>query len=97
MTQTIQINYDLRAPGRNYQPLYDYIKGYPSWCHLLESCWLIRTNKTPGQVRDDLNRLTDANDEVATFNVTGCWWGTSFGDQRTEWLKNNMGQLRAVA
>ncbi len=94
---TIQINYDLRAPGRNYQPVYDYIKSYPGWARLLKSCWLIRTTKTPGQVRDDLNRLTDANDEIATLNVTGCWWATSFSDQRTEWMKNNMGQLRAVA
>lgn len=88
---TIQINYDLRAPGRDYQPVYDYIKRDGTWCRLLKSCWLIRTTKTAGQVRDDLNKIVDRNDEVATFNVTGDNWGTNFSDERTEWLHQNMG------
>jgi hypothetical protein len=54
---TIQINYDLRAPGRDYEPVYDYIKGHGTWCRLLKSCWLIRTSKTPSTVRDELTRL----------------------------------------
>ena len=93
---TIQINYDLRKPGRSYQPLYDYIKGHGSWCHLLESCWLVRSNKTAAQVRDDLKRLVESNDEIATFDVTQDRWGTNFSDRRTEWLHNNMGFAQAA-
>lgn len=78
---TIQINYDLRAPGRDYQPVYDYIKRHSS-CHLLESCWLVRTNKTAKQVRDDVRGLIDRNDRVATFNVTGDAWATNWSDKR---------------
>jgi hypothetical protein len=93
---TIQINYDLKKPGRNYEPVYDYLKSYPTRCPLLDSCWLVRTNKTAGDVRDDLMQLVDRGDEVATFDVTGDSWGTNFTDKRTEWLHNNMGYARAA-
>jgi hypothetical protein len=92
----IEINYDLKKPGRDYQPVYDYIKGHP-WCHLLDSCWLIRTNKTPGQVRDELTRLIDSNDRVATFNVTRDGWATTWTDERTTWLHQNMGATPVAA
>jgi hypothetical protein len=91
---TIQINYDLRAPGRNYQPLYDYIKSFSGWCHLLESLWLVKTNKTAVQVRDELNRLVDANDKVATFNVTGVAWATNFSNPQVDWLYGHMTGLQ---
>lgn len=93
---TIQINYDLVAPGRDYQPLYDYIKSFRGWCHLLESLWLVRTSKTAGEVRDELMRLVDSNDKVATFDVTGDSWATNFSNSQTTWLKGHMGYLRAA-
>jgi hypothetical protein len=93
---TIQINYDLKKPGRNYEPLYDYLKSYATRCPLLDSCWLVRTTKSASQVRDELKDLVDRNDEVATFNVTGCWWATNWTDKRTDWLHNNMGHSRAA-
>lgn len=69
--------------------MYDYIKTH-SWCHLLESCWLIRTNQTALQVRDAVKQLVDSNDRVATFDVTGVSWATTWTDDRTTWLHNNM-------
>jgi hypothetical protein len=89
--RTIQINYDLKRPGRDYQPVYDYIKSHGTWCHLLESMWLIRTTKSATQVRDELNRLVDANDMIATFDVSGDEWATSFSNSQTNWMHNNMG------
>jgi hypothetical protein len=93
---TIQINYDLRAPGRDYEPLYDYIKSFSGWCHLLESLWLVRTPKAASQVRDELRSLVDRNDKVATFDVTGDGWATNFSNSQTAWLQDHMGRLRAA-
>ena len=64
--RTIQINYDLRKPGRDYQPVYDYIKSFEGWCHLLDSCWLVRSWKTAGAIRDELALRVDRNDKIAT-------------------------------
>jgi hypothetical protein len=88
--RTIQINYDLRAPGRDYDDLYDYIKSFDRWCHLLESCWLVRTWKTASDVRDELRTIVDSNDKVATFDVTGVSWATNFSARTTTWLHSHM-------
>jgi len=80
------INYDLKAPGRDYQPLYDAIKTY-TWCHILESCWLVDTQKTAAEVRDHLKAKVDGNDEIFVARLQGNW-ATSFSDQATDWLKS---------
>lgn len=41
------IDYDLRNPGRNYEPLYDAIKSYGQWAHPLDSMWIIETEIMP--------------------------------------------------
>jgi hypothetical protein len=89
-TKTIQINYDLRKPGRDYQPVYDYIKSFGYWARPLASLWLVRTAKSASTVRDELNRLVDANDEVAIFDVTGDAWATNFSDAHVEWMYQYM-------
>jgi hypothetical protein len=85
--RTRQINYDLSAPGRNYADVIDYIKSYGEWCHLLESCWLVRTWKTAGDVRDEMNKIVDSNDKVAVFDVTKVNWATNFSADTTDWLQ----------
>lgn len=94
--RTIQINYDLRKPGRNYQPVYDYIKSYGVYAKPLKSLWLVRTSKTASQVRDDLMKLVDSNDEVLVFDVTGDAWASNFNDDHIKWMQNNMGFLQAA-
>jgi CRISPR associated protein Cas2 len=92
---TIQVNYDLRG-RRDYDRLYEYFDRYGTRaCRLLYSCWLIRTNKSAKQVRDEVKRHVDADDEVATFDVTRAAWATNFSDSSTAWLKGNMGYRRA--
>jgi hypothetical protein len=88
--RTIQINYDLSAPGRNYGRLYEYLKGFDGWDHLLESLWLVRTHKTAAEVRDDLYNLVDSNDKVVVFDVTGTEWATTFMDSQVNWLYGHM-------
>jgi hypothetical protein len=93
---TIQINYDLVAPGRNYQPVYDYIKSFGVWAHPLQSMWLIRTSRSAKQIRDELKRLVDRNDEVLVFNVTGDAWASNFDDAHIQWMYDYMGIRRAA-
>jgi hypothetical protein len=90
MTRTIQINYDLVSPGRNYERLYKYLKGFDGWDHLLESLWLVRTRKTAAEVRDDLKSFVDSNDKVAVFDVTGSSWATNFSNSQSDWLYGHM-------
>lgn len=82
----LSVNYDLKAPGRDYGPLHEAIKTY-TWCHVLDSCWLIDTQKSTTEVRDHLNGKMDPNDEVIVFKLRHDW-ATNFSDQATEWLKS---------
>jgi hypothetical protein len=73
VTRTLQINYDLRQPGRNYAAVGAYIKAFPAGAHPLKSLWLVRTDKTATTVRDEMNTRVDTNDQVLVFDVTGDW------------------------
>ncbi|MBH8612580.1 hypothetical protein I4N56_017895 [Pseudomonas mohnii] len=82
-----QISYDLRKQ-RDYPSLYERIKAYGTWCHALESSWIIVTDQTSVQVRDNLQTALDWDDGllVTRLQGEGAWVGLS--DEITQWLKN---------
>jgi len=84
---TYLVTYDLKAPGRKYEPVWDYLKSTGTHWHFLGSCWLIVTTKTAAQVRDDLRPLIDSNDRVMVVRVDGANWATQGFDGGGEWMK----------
>lgn len=88
-----QIDYDLRKQ-RNYDDLYKRIKAYGGWCHALESTWLVVTEQTAVQVRDNLLQAMDGDDGllVTRLKGEGAWSGLS--GEISSWLKK---QLEACA
>jgi hypothetical protein len=62
------ITYDLKAPGRNYQPVHDYLKRFLN-CKKLESVWLIETTLSTSAIRDELTKLVDANDVIFVIRL----------------------------
>jgi hypothetical protein len=88
--KTLQINYDLNAPGRNYQPIYDYIKKH-TWAHPMDSMWFIRTEKSAERVCRDLLQLVDRNDDLAVLDVTNCGWWARMNDEMLRWMKRYVG------
>lgn len=81
-----QISYDLRKQ-RDYQSLYERIKAYGTWCHALESTWIIATTQTAAQVRDNLKAAMDADDGLLVTRLRGdaAWYGLT--TEKTEWLQ----------
>ncbi|ABD27153.1 hypothetical protein Saro_2717 [Novosphingobium aromaticivorans DSM 12444] len=67
------LTYDLKAPGRNYEPVFDYIKANYTWCKGAESVWLLETTATTTKVRDDVKALVDDNDIVFVVQITRNW------------------------
>lgn len=66
------VTYDLRAPGRNYQPVYDYLKRF-THCKGMESVWLVDTRVGTTSVRDALVQLIDGNDRVFVVRLHREW------------------------
>jgi len=63
------INYDLKAPGRDYNKLYEAIKASGKWWHYLESTWLVVSNESSQQVWDRIAQSIDENDSVLIIEV----------------------------
>ena len=82
----ILVTYDLKAPGRNYNPVHDYLKKY-TYCKKMESVWLLDTTKTTTQIRDDLQALVDSNDVLFVVKITQSWASVNFGC--SQWLNDS--------
>lgn len=84
------IGYDLSRPGQEYDDLFEAIKSIGNWWHCLDSTWIVITDMTCAQVRDELKPYLDSNDAVAVFTLSGsaAWVGLS--DDCSDWLKENL-------
>ena len=88
---SILIGYDLNKSGQNYNELIEVIKALAdNWWHCLDSTWIIKTNKSCAQVRDDLKGHVDTNDELLVIKLTGEGAWVGFNDECSSWLKNNL-------
>lgn len=84
------INYDLVQPGQNYDDLIKAIKSYSAWCHVLESCWIVKSDLQPSSIRDALTQYLDANDKILVIKVSvpAAWRGLS--KEISDWIKDNL-------
>ncbi|MGQ0800249.1 MAG: hypothetical protein ACT4NL_09080 [Pseudomarimonas sp.] len=84
-----QISYDLRKT-RDYAALYERIKQYGTFAHALESTWVIVTNQSATQIRDNLAQAMDSDDGLLVTFLAGeaAWRGLS--DQVSRWLKEQL-------
>lgn len=85
----LEISYELRRPGQNYDDLYETIKTAPSWCHPMTSHWFIRTEESVNTWVTRLRNVMDQNDFIFVVNITGQdrqgWMPQSAWD----WLNQN--------
>jgi hypothetical protein len=87
-----QIDYDLRQPGRNYDPLYAAIKTLgSSWAHPLKSAWAVDTHLSAAQVRDELLRQIDQNDGLLVTRLQGEAAWHSIPDDVAKWFHDHLG------
>lgn len=90
---SILISYDLNGheDSQAYQKLFERIKKYPKWAKPLESFWIVKTQSSVAEVRDELMTLIDKNDELLTIDVTSRGWASyGLSTKVTDWLKENM-------
>jgi hypothetical protein len=86
---TLLISFDLINPGRNYQPVYDYIDKYTDRMKPLQTVYLIHTSKTAEAVRNDLKAIVDSNDKVLVISVSTKVWATYNLPNTATWLNKH--------
>jgi hypothetical protein len=68
------VSYDLDKPGQDYSDLINRLKQYTAQ-EVTRSDWLVASDWTPAQVRDDLLAYLDNNDRiiVAELKYNAAW------------------------
>jgi hypothetical protein len=64
------VSYDLKAPGRDYESLYEVLKSASSWWHYLESTWLLYTSESVKNWADRIKGAIDENDNFIVVDIT---------------------------
>ena len=92
MKKCYLISYDLRAPGRNYDILYQAIKGYRTWARITESYWAIVTTQSASEIRNYLVQFMDSNDRlfVIKSGKEAAWRNAR---ANSDWLKNHLNSI----
>lgn len=88
------INYDLKRPGQNYEPLYEAIKSCGAWWHYLDSTWLVDTSLDAKGIWERLAPQVDKNDSVLIIGVTHDYQGW-LTKEAWEWLNSRTAKLVA--
>jgi len=88
--KTYLVGYDLNRPEQNYTDLIEAIKAVGVWWHCLDSTWIVKSNQTAVEIRDELKQHIDRNDELLVVSLQGesAWIG--FNDQCSGWLNDNI-------
>lgn len=90
--KTYLISYDLIKPesSPDYVRLINTIKTATNWAKPLESVWLVKTTLSSAQIRDELRKVTDANDKILVIEVTNNWASFNLPKTVTDWMKQGM-------
>jgi hypothetical protein len=74
------ITYDLLAPNQDYSDLIHTIENY-DYVKITESCFVVETNESPKQIKDNLSKFLDKNDRIFVTNLkSGSSWRNMIGD-----------------
>lgn len=65
------ITYDLCNANKNYEDLYEYIKGFSSYEAITESTWIVSSDKDSKTIRDELSSILDPDDRYFVGKLTG--------------------------
>ncbi len=85
---SFSVSCDLRAPGRNYQPLYDALQKAGA-VRALRSLWLLDDPGTAVQIREALMLLVDENDGILVIEMVrnSHWAACKMLPGAAEWLR----------
>lgn len=87
---TYIVTYDLMKQGQNYTCLTKKLDAYPTHWHAQGSVWLIETNQSAVDIRENLSSCLDANDKLLVARLSGeaAWKG--YSNNVSSWLNDRL-------
>ncbi len=83
------VSYDLKKLGQNYECIRTKLQAYRKSWNMQGSVWIISSDQTAPQIRDDLVKCLDGNDNVFVAKLEVTAW-TGFASQSDAWLKQTI-------
>ncbi|MDD5083603.1 MAG: SinR family protein [Candidatus Moranbacteria bacterium] len=87
------ISYDLGGPEAysDYVILSNHIKGlFEFWAKPVKSAWIVKSNKSAGQIRDEIKIKLDSNDKLIVIEIAKDWGTYNIAREVTDWMKRNI-------
>jgi hypothetical protein len=84
------ISYDLIGPNRDYTKIIEKIKKYQTWARPLESVWIVKTNNSAAQIRDNLITVLDNNDKLFVVNLSRDAAWKNLSGELSNWIMKNL-------
>lgn len=89
MSNCFVVGYDLHEPEQNYDDLINAIESYPAWWGYLDSTYIVKTDDSVSDIRDNLHSYIDSNDKLLVAKLSGSWATSNMSDE-SEWLSDHM-------
>ena len=93
MKKTYLISYDLGVPETHadYTALSQHFKKlYSTWARPVKSVWIVKSDKTAGEIRTDIKTILDLNDKLIVVELSGSWATCNIAKDITDWMHKNM-------
>lgn len=78
--------YDLIKPHKDYSLLINALKALSTWCHPVDSTWIVPWNGTAASLRDHLKRFIDDNDKIVVLQVAPSWATSGVANDANDWF-----------
>jgi hypothetical protein len=87
------VTYELHAPTKDYQGLYDDIKKCGlSWISPMNSVWLIETELPTKSVAEKLIKHLDGNDQLFIVECESEWASFNLNEDDIKWFEERSGK-----
>jgi hypothetical protein len=69
---TFLVSYDLGIPetSEDYKKLIDLLKSSDHWAHVLQSVWIVKTDRLASDLLVEMKRLSDENDRIIIIDLS---------------------------
>ena len=84
------VSYDLQEPEKKYEELLAKIKEASAWAKLGGSAYLIVSDKTPVELRNEYRNVLDDNDKIYVGTVNPPAAGYGMPKDVSDWILKNV-------
>ena len=82
------ISYDLIS-DKDYSKLYEAIRNYGYFAHVLESVWIVNSSDSSTTIRDTLSSYMDSDDKLFVAQLSGESAWRNLSAKVSDWIKSN--------